>query len=57
MDLPSIEYFFDVLDMELWKTLLYRGLDFEDDVLKHLEYLDEAYQTGREFAKAIKAHL
>ena len=52
--LLSIEYLFDVLDMELWKSLLYRGLDFEDDVLKHSVYLDEAYETGKAFALSLK---
>ena len=51
--LLTIKYFFDVLDMELWRSLLYRSLDFEDDVLKHPEYLEEAYQAGKEFAKAL----
>ena len=51
--LLSIKYFFDVLDMELWKSLLYRRLDFEGDVLKYPEYLDEAYQAGKEFANVI----
>jgi len=52
--LLSIRYFFDVLDMELWRSLLYRNLDFEDDVLKHPEYLEEAYRSGKELAEAIK---
>jgi multimeric flavodoxin WrbA len=51
--LLSIRYFFDVLDMELWRSLLYRNLDFEGDVLKHPKYLEEAYRSGREFAEAI----
>lgn len=51
--LLSVRYFFDVLDMELWRSLLYRGLDFEGDILKHPEYLDEAYQAGQALAKAI----
>ena len=51
--LLSLKYFFDVIDMELWKALLYRGLDFENDVLKFPEYLDEAYQAGKEFAKTL----
>ncbi|MBW2556243.1 MAG: flavodoxin family protein, partial [Deltaproteobacteria bacterium] len=33
--LLTVKYFFDVLDMELFRSLLYRGLDFEGDVLKH----------------------
>jgi multimeric flavodoxin WrbA len=51
--LLSIRYFFDVLDMELWRTLLYRQLDFQDDVIKHPEYLEEAYSSGKEFVTAI----
>jgi multimeric flavodoxin WrbA len=51
--LLSIKYFFDVLDMELWKALLYRQLDFQDDVLKHPEYLEEAYDAGKRFAHVV----
>jgi hypothetical protein len=40
--------------MELWKTLLYRQLDFQEDVLKHPEYLKEAYTAGKDFTSAIK---
>ena len=52
--LLSVRYFFDVLDMELWKALLYRELDFQDDVLKHPEYLEEAYKSGKAFITAIE---
>ena len=52
--LLSVKYFFDVLDMELWKTLLYRQLDFQEDVLKHPEYLEEAYIAGKDFTSAIE---
>ena len=51
--LLSVRYFFDVLDMELWKALLYRQLDFQDDVLKHPEYLQEAFTAGKRFVSAI----
>jgi multimeric flavodoxin WrbA len=51
--LLTLKYFFDILDAELWKALLYRELDFEGDVLKHPEYLQEAYETGKEFALAL----
>jgi len=51
--LLSVKYFFDVLDMELYKALLYRQLDFQDDVLKHPEYLAEAYTVGKGFTAAI----
>lgn len=51
--LLTVKYFFDVLDTELWKALLYRELDVEGDVLKHPEYLREAYEAGKEFALAV----
>jgi len=50
----TLKYFFDILDAELWRVLLYRELDFEGDVLKHPEYLQEAYETGKDFALAIQ---
>lgn len=52
--LLSIRYFFDVLDMELWRTLLYRGLDLKEDILGHPEYAREAYQAGRDLSHAIR---
>jgi multimeric flavodoxin WrbA len=51
--LLTVKYFFDVLDMELFGSLLYRNLDFEGDVLKHPEFLEEAYEAGKALAKAI----
>ncbi len=53
--LLTVRYFFDVLDMKLWRSLLYRGLDFEGDVDKHPGYLEEAYAAGRSFAAAVDA--
>jgi multimeric flavodoxin WrbA len=44
--LLTVRYFFDVIDTRLWKSLLYRGLDFEDDILEHPDYLQEAYEAG-----------
>ena len=52
--LLTVRYFFDPLDMELWRSLLYRGLDFEGDVLKHPEYLEQAYQAGKELVESIE---
>ena len=49
----TVRYFFDTLDMELWKSLLYRGLDREQDALSHPEYLQEAKTAGRDFAAAL----
>lgn len=51
--LLSMRYFLDALDMELWKSLLYRGLDGPRDVRAHPEYLEEAYLAGKEFALAV----
>ena len=51
--LLTVKYFFDVLDMTLFQSLLYRRLEFEDDVLTHPEYLEEAYEAGKALAKAI----
>lgn len=45
--LLTVHYFFDALDMELWKALLYRELELQGDVLKYPEYLEEARQAGR----------
>ena len=52
--LLTMRYFFEVLDMELWNALLYRGMDFEGDVLNHPEYLEEAYEAGKGLVAAIK---
>jgi len=50
--LLTVRYFFDTFDAELWQSLLYRGLDFEGDILKHPEYLQEAYSSGHALARA-----
>lgn len=51
--LLTVKYFFDVLDMELFRSLLYRRLEFEDDILKYPKYLEEAYEAGKALAKAL----
>jgi len=51
--LLTVRYYFEAIDCELWKTLLYRQLDFEGDVLKHPEYLEEAHQAGKDLVRAI----
>jgi len=53
--LLTVRYFFDVLDTELWRSLLYRGLDFEGDVYRCPDYLQEAYRTGAELVARIAA--
>ena len=51
--LLSVKYWFDVLDATLWKSLLYRELDFEGDVDRHPEFLEEAYEAGRELVVSL----
>lgn len=51
--LLTVRYFFDALDTELWLSLLYRGLDEEGAVLRHPDYLLEAYNAGKELARAL----
>jgi len=53
--LLTVKYFFDVIDASLWKSLLFRGLDFEKDVLKHPEYLQEAHQSGAQLVRSLKS--
>jgi NADPH-dependent FMN reductase len=45
----SMKAFFDAIDTELTEQLLYTGLDLEGDILKHPDYLAEAYETGKIF--------
>ena len=51
--LLTVKYFFDPLDMALWKSLLYRGLDEPQDVTGHPEYLQEAYAAGQGLVQAL----
>jgi multimeric flavodoxin WrbA len=55
--LLSVKYFFDVLDMDLWRSLLYRGLDFQGDVLAQPQHLEEARQSGADLAVTLTATL
>jgi multimeric flavodoxin WrbA len=52
--LLSVRYFFDTLDMDLWKALLYRGLEHEGEAEAHADYLNETYRAGRDLAEAIR---
>ena len=52
--LLSIRYFLDAFDAKLQQALVYRGLDFEGDVLKHPDYLEEAYRAGKELSQALR---
>ena len=52
--LLTVKYFYDVLDMKLHRSLLYRGIDLEGEILNYPEYLEEAYQAGRDLVETIK---
>jgi len=54
--LLTVRYFFDVIDTALWKSLLYRGLDFEEDILEHPDYLQEAFHTGQTLAARLNGN-
>ncbi len=51
--LLTVKYFLDTLDMGLWKSLLYRGLDYEGDIDKEPSYLAEARQAGADLAREL----
>jgi multimeric flavodoxin WrbA len=50
----TTRYFFDAINMRLWRSLLYRNLDFEGDVLNHPAYLLEAYHAGAELVEELE---
>ena len=52
--LLTVRYYFEAVDCELWKSLLYRELDFEGDVLEHPEYLEEAHRAGADLVRALE---
>lgn len=51
--LLTVNYFFDAIDTEPWGQLLCRGLDFQGDVAKHPDYLEQARARGSAFAQAV----
>jgi multimeric flavodoxin WrbA len=53
--LLSVRYFFDTLDMDLWRALLYRGLEHAGEAQAHAGYLDETYRAGRDLAETLRA--
>ena len=52
--LLTMRYFLDVLDADIWESLLVRGVDLEGEIYQHPEHLEEAYRLGRELADAIR---
>ena len=51
--LLTVRYYFEAIDCELWKSLLYRELDLEGDVLEHPEYLEEAHRAGSDLIRTL----
>jgi multimeric flavodoxin WrbA len=49
----SVKYFMDALDMELWKTLAYRGIESEGQILDHPAYLRNAHEIGKSLVEAL----
>jgi len=48
--LLTVKYFFDVLDTEFFRSLLYKNIDAKGDILKHPMALKESYDLGQTLA-------
>ena len=51
--LLSVKYFMDALDMELWKSLLFRGIESEGQIVDFPASLEAAYDAGKALVKAL----
>lgn len=51
--LLSVKYFMDALDMELWKSLLFREIETEGQILEHPSSLKEAFDAGKALVNAL----
>jgi multimeric flavodoxin WrbA len=49
----SVDYFMDALDMQLWKTLIYRRIESEGQIMEYPDYLDEAHGAGKALVEAL----
>ena len=49
----SVTYFMDALDMELWQSLLYRGIETEGQISDHPSHLQAAYDAGQGLVAAL----
>lgn len=52
--LLTVKYFFDALNTGLWQTVLCREVDRKGEIAKRQNCLDEAFQAGRDLAKALR---
>jgi multimeric flavodoxin WrbA len=53
--LLSVKYFMDALDMELWRSLVVRGIESEGQIMEHPDRLQEARESGKALVKALQA--
>jgi multimeric flavodoxin WrbA len=51
--LLSVKYFMDALDMQLWQSLLIRGIEKEGQILASPSALEDAYKAGKALAQAL----
>ena len=51
--LLSVKYFMDALDMELWQSLVYRGIETEGQIADHPSALDDAHEDGKALVQAL----
>jgi multimeric flavodoxin WrbA len=49
----TVKYFFDVLNTQLWKTVLCRGVDHKGEIDKREDCLKEAFEAGRALARVL----
>ncbi len=50
----TVKYFFDVLSAGLWRTVLCRGVDRKGEIEKRSDYLEEAFEAGRDLVRALE---
>lgn len=53
--LLSVKYFMDALDMELWDSLVFRGIETQGQVLDYPGHLDAAREAGKKLVQALMA--
>ena len=51
--LLSVKYFMDALDMELWKPLLFRGIETEGQIVEAPGSLETAYDAGKALVQTL----
>ena len=49
----SVKYFMDALDMQLWKSLLFRGIETEGQIQQSPAALEAAYTAGKDLVQVL----